>query len=159
MRRAATAAKSPPVYPFSFGTHPCDSHICYLINSRDASVFIDSLPPLPRRPPRPRRPETFLRLDDCLPVALEETQIFRSDVFHFEECSTRHVGKDRRPQHFYVMLGAIVVAHIDGRHRVLPRMPQFVEPKHDSDASSAATNLCGYNLEAGSGVSRTPSPA
>ena len=48
------------------------------------------------------------------------------------QCSIRHVGKDKTAQYFHSMLSATVVA--DSHNRVIPLMPEFVQPQQDPAA-------------------------
>ena len=76
--------------------------------------------------------DPLLRLDGRLLVALDAIQIHASDSIHCGQCSTRHVGSHKTEQFCHLMLSATVVA--DGHNRILPLMPLFVQPQHDSAA-------------------------
>ena len=77
--------------------------------------------------------QPFERLGGRLLVALDGIQIHCSDAIRCAQCSIRHVGADKTEQYFHTMLSATVVA--DGHSRVLPLMPEFVQPQQDPAAS------------------------
>lgn len=111
---------------------PCDNHIRNLLDGVDSSHFhgvfsrcLDTLDDHGALDP-------FLRLDDRLLIALDGIQIHGSDSIHCEQCSVRHVGRHKRKQYFHTMVSATLVA--DGHRRVLPLMPEFVQPQHDPAA-------------------------
>lgn len=112
---------------------PCDNHIRNLLEGPDPS-FLSDLFPLCLDTVRDYGAlDSFRCLDDRLLVALDGIQFHCSDSIHCEQCSTRHVGKHKKPQYFHTMLAAAVVA--DGHSRVLPLMPEFVQPRNDPAAS------------------------
>ena len=118
---------------FGVGGIPCDNHIRNLLDGPDASLFnnVFSLCLDTVRDHGALQP--FLRLDGRILVALDGIQIHCSNSIHCEQCSVRHVGKHKREQYFHTMLAATVVA--DGHNRVIPLMPEFVQPQHDPAAS------------------------
>ena len=78
----------------------------------------------------------FLRLGNRLLIALDGIEFSKSYKIHCKHCSTRHVGKAGTPQYFHSMVCPAVVA--DGHNRIIPLMPEFVEPQHDPAAHNTA---------------------
>ena len=111
---------------------PCDNHIRNLLDGPDASRFHDLFPLCLDTIRDHGALQPFLRLGGRLLLALDGIQIHCSDSIHCDQCSTRHVGKHKREQYFHTMLSATVVAN--GHNRVLPLMPEFVQPQHDPAA-------------------------
>ena len=112
---------------------PCDNHIRNLLDGRDPAAFHDLFPLWLHTLRDHGTLAPFLRLDGHLLVALVGIQFHCSDSIHCDQCSARHVGKHKRKQYFHTMLSATVVA--DGHNRVLPLMPEFVQPQHNPAAS------------------------
>ena len=81
----------------------------------------------------------FLRLDGRLLIAVDGIEIQKSYKIHCPHCSTRHVGTSKTPQYFHSMIGPAIVA--DGHNRVIPLMPEFIEPRQDPAAED--TELTG----------------
>ena len=111
---------------------PSDNHIRNLLDGRDPTAFNDLFPFCLDTLRDHGALQSFLRLDDRLLVALDGIQIHCSVSIHCDQCSIRHVGKHKRPQYFHTMLSATLVA--DGHNRVLPLVPEFVQPQHDPAA-------------------------
>ena len=70
--------------------------------------------------------------DNQVRALLDGLQIHCSDSIRCAQCSIRHVGKDKTAQYFHSMLSATVVA--DSHNRVIPLMPEFVQPQQDPAA-------------------------
>ena len=83
--------------------------------------------------------EPFLRLDGRLLIAVDGIEIQKSYKIHCPHCSTRHVGTNKTPQYFHSMIGPAIVA--DDHNRVIPLMPEFIEPQQDPAAED--TELTG----------------
>ena len=117
---------------FGVGDIPCSNHIRNLLDGPDSSLLSDLFPLCLDTLRDHGALDPFLRLDGRLLVALDGIQIHCSDSIHCEQCSVRHVGRHKTPQYFHTMLSATVVA--DGHNRVIPLMPEFVQPQHDPAA-------------------------
>lgn len=117
-----------------FGVHdiPCDNQIRKLLDGVAPKRFRDLFPLCLDTLREQGALKPFLRLGGRLLVALDGIQIHCSDSIRCQQCSTRHVGSDKTEQYFHTMLSASVVA--DGHNRVLPLMPEFVQPQQDPAA-------------------------
>ena len=117
---------------FAVSKIPSDNGIRNLLDGHDPALFADLFPLCLDTVREHGGLDPFLRLDDRLLIALDGIQFQCSDSIHCEQCSTRHVGKQKTQQFFHTMLSATVVA--DGHNRVLPLPPLFVQPQHDPSA-------------------------
>ena len=111
---------------------PSDNQIRNLLDGLDPGLFADLFPLCLDTLREHGGLDPFLRLDARLLIALDGVQIHCSDKVHCPQCSTRHVGQHKTPKYFHTMLSASIVA--DGHNRVLPLMPQFVQPQQDPAA-------------------------
>ncbi len=111
---------------------PCDAQIRNLLDGLDPDRFADLFPRCLDTLQEQGALAPFERLGGRLLVALDGIQIHCSDSIRCEQCSTRHVGKHKTEQYFHTMLSATVVA--DGHNRVIPLMPEFVQPQQDPSA-------------------------
>ena len=111
---------------------PCDNRIRDLLDGADPALFADLFPLCLDTVREQGALAPFERLGGRLLVALDGIQIHCSDSIRCPQCSTRHVGAHKTEQYFHTMLAATVVA--DGHNRVLPLMPEFVQPQQDPAA-------------------------
>ncbi len=111
---------------------PGDNQIRNLLDSLDPDRFADLFPLCLDTVREQGARAPFERLGGRLLVALDGIQIHCSDSIRCEQCSTRHVGKDRPEQYFHTMLSATVLA--DGHKRVIPLLPECVQPQQDPAA-------------------------
>lgn len=111
---------------------PCDNRIRDLLDGLDPDRFADLFPLCLNAVGEQGALAPFERLGGRLLVALDGIQIHCSDTIRCAQCSIRHVGAHKREQYFHTMLSATVVA--DGHSRVLPLMPEFVQPQQDPAA-------------------------
>ena len=111
---------------------PCDAQIRNLLDGLAPDRFADLFPRCLDTLQEQGALAPFERLGGRLLVALDGLQIHCSDSIRCEQCSTRHVGKHKTEQYFHTMLSATVVA--DGHNRVIPLMPEFVQPQQDPAA-------------------------
>ena len=111
---------------------PCDNRIRDLLDGLDPDRFADLFPLCLNAVGEQGALAPFERLGGRLLVALDGIQIHCSDTIRCAQCSVRHVGAHKREQYFHTMLAATVVA--DGHSRVLPLMPEFVQPQQDPAA-------------------------
>lgn len=111
---------------------PCDNQIRNLLDGLDPDAFGQLFPLCLDTLREHGALAPFQRLGGRLLVALDGIQIHRSDSVCCQQCATRHVGAAKTKQYFHTMLAATVVA--DGHNRVLPLMPEFVQPQQDPAA-------------------------
>ena len=76
----------------------------------------------------------FARLHGRLVIALDGIEFQKSYKIRCPHCSVRHVGLDRKKQYFHSMVAAAVA---DGHDRVLPLMPEFIDPFSDPAAKDS----------------------
>ena len=108
---------------------PCDNQIRNLLDGLDPDLFAALFPQGLHALREQGALAPFERLGGRLPIALDGLQIHCSDSIRCAQCCIRHVGKHKTEQYFHTMLSATVVA--DGHNRVLPLMPEFVQPQQD----------------------------
>ena len=111
---------------------PCDNQIRNLLDGLDPDLFAALFPQGLHALRAQGALAPFERLGGRLPIALDGLQIHCSDSIRCEQCCIRHVGKHKTEQYFHTMLSATVVA--DGHNRVIPLMPEFVQPQQDPAA-------------------------
>ncbi len=111
---------------------PCDNRIRDLLDGLDPAHFAELFPLCLGTVREQGALAAFERLGGRLLVALDGLQIHCSDAIRCAQCSVRHVGAHKTEQYFHTMLSATVVA--DGHNRVLPLMPEFVQPQQDPAA-------------------------
>ncbi len=58
----------------------------------------------------------FVRLSNRILVALDGIEFHSSWTIHYQQCSSRRTGQDKRPSFFHTMVAAVVVA--SGHNRV-----------------------------------------
>ncbi len=118
---------------FAVDRIPCDNQIRNLLDGIDPQAFRDLFPLCLDSLREHGALQPFERLGGRLLVALDGIQLHCSDSIRCPQCSTRHVGAAKTVQYFHTMLSATVVAA--GHNRVLPLMPEFVQPQQDPAAS------------------------
>ena len=111
---------------------PGDNQIRNLLDGLDPDLFADLFPQGLHALRAQGALAPFERLGGRLPIALDGLQIHCSNSIRCEQCCLRHVGKHKTEQYFHTMLSATVVA--DGHNRVIPLMPEFVQPQQDPAA-------------------------
>ena len=131
-RMQKQAARSNCQSLFGVEDIPCDNSIRNLLDGHDPDRFAPLFADCLRTARDHGALEPFLRLDGRIAVALDGIQIHCSDSIRCPQCSIRHVGAHKTEQYFHTMLAATVVA--DGHNRVLPLMPEFVQPQQDPAA-------------------------
>ena len=121
---------------FSIGRIPCDNSIRSLLDGCPSDAFDALFPACLDTLAQHAALDPFLRLEGRLLIALDGIEFHKSYKIHCDCCSTRHVGKAKTPQFFHSMVCPVVVA--DGHNRVIPLMPEFVQPQHDPAAQDTA---------------------
>ena len=121
---------------FGIGRIPTDDCIRSLLDGCPSDAFDALFPACLDTLAQHGALDPFLRLDGRLLIALDGIEFHKSYKIHCDCCSTRHVGKARTPQYFHSMVCPVVVA--DGHNRVIPLMPEFVQPQHDPAAQDTA---------------------
>ena len=118
---------------------PTDNTIRNLLDGAPTDLFDDLFPHCLEILADHGALEPFERLDGRLLIAIDGIEIQKSYKIHCPHCSTRHVGTSKTPQYFHSMIGPAIVA--DDHNRVIPLMPEFIEPQQDPAAED--TELTG----------------
>ena len=120
---------------FGIERSPTDNCIRALLDGRPAEAFDALFPAGLDTLADHGALDPFRRLDNRLLVALDGIEFSQSFKLHCSHCSTRHVGTAKTPHYFHSMVCPAVAA--DGHNRVIPLMPEFIEPRQDPAAKDA----------------------